>query len=91
MKVIWADIAVRDMEDIWMYIARDSKASATKTVEKIRRATRRLIQHPETGRPGRVAGTRELVVPGTNYVLPYRMRGAVLEILSVLHGSQEYP
>ena len=42
------------------------------------------------GRPGRVADTRELVLPGTSYVIAYRLREAV-EILSVMHGAREWP
>jgi toxin ParE1/3/4 len=91
VKVIWAELALQDIEEIWAYIARDSRASATKTIGKIRHAARRLIQHPETGRPGRAAGTRELVVPGTPYILPYRMKGNALEILAVIHGKQDCP
>ena len=91
MKVIWAELALQDIEEIWAYIARDSRASATKTIGKIRDAARRLIEHPETGRPGRAAGTRELVVPGTPYILPYRMKGNALEILAVIHGKQYHP
>ena len=91
MKVIWTELALQDIEEIWVYIAQDSRASATKTISKIRHATQRLIKHPETGRPGRAMGTRELVVPATPYILPYRMRGNVLEILAVMHGKQDYP
>ena len=91
MKVIWTDLAIQDIDDIWLYIAKDSKMSATKTIARIREATRRLTKHPEIGRPGRTVGTRELVVPGTPYLLPYRVQGATLEILSVVHGRREYP
>jgi toxin ParE1/3/4 len=91
VKVIWTDLAIQDIEDIWLYISKDSKMSATKTIARIRQATRRLAKHPEIGRPGRTVGTRELVVPGTPYLLPYRVQGATLEILSVVHGRREYP
>jgi addiction module RelE/StbE family toxin len=91
VKLIWTDRATQDIEDIWIYIAADSKASATRTITKIRQAARRLIKHPETGRPGRTAGTRELVVSGTPYILPYWVRGTTLKILAVVHGRQEYP
>jgi plasmid stabilization system protein ParE len=43
------------------------------------------------GRPGRVARTRELVVTGTPYILPYRVTAGVLEVLRVLHASRKWP
>jgi toxin ParE1/3/4 len=43
------------------------------------------------GRPGRVSGTRELVIPGTPYIVPYRVRGGKLEILRILHATQRWP
>jgi plasmid stabilization system protein ParE len=43
------------------------------------------------GRPGRVLGTRELVVPDTPYVIPYRVRRERLELIAVFHGRQKWP
>lgn len=54
-------------------------------------AVERLAARPNLGRPGRVAGTRELVIPGTPYVIPYRLRGDGLEIIAVFHGRQKWP
>jgi len=73
------------------YIARDNPAAATQIASRIRAAAKRLAEHPEMGRPGRIAGTRELVVPKTPYIVAYRVRGEVVEILSVMHGAQEWP
>ena len=50
-----------------------------------------LKEHPAVGRPGRVAGTRELLVTGTPYILPYRVAGDVLEVLRVLHSARRWP
>jgi toxin ParE1/3/4 len=43
------------------------------------------------GRPGRVVGTRELIVPDTPYIIPYRVRGERLELIAVFHGRQKWP
>jgi toxin ParE1/3/4 len=43
------------------------------------------------GRPGRVISTRELVVSGTPYIVAYRVREGVVEILAVIHGAQQWP
>jgi plasmid stabilization system protein ParE len=43
------------------------------------------------GRPGRVADTRELVIPRTPYVVPYRVKGDVVQIITILHAAQRWP
>jgi addiction module RelE/StbE family toxin len=73
------------------YIARDNPAAAKQIASRIRAAVKHLADHPEMGRPGRIVGTRELVVPKTPYIVAYRVRGEVIEILSVMHGAQEWP
>jgi len=50
-----------------------------------------LKKNPALGRAGRVAGTRELVVAGTPYVVPYRVRGEAVEILRVFHAARRWP
>jgi toxin ParE1/3/4 len=48
-------------------------------------------QNPAAARPGRVAGTRELVIVGTPYIVPYRVKADVIQIITVLHGAQRWP
>jgi toxin ParE1/3/4 len=50
-----------------------------------------LAGSPALGRPGRVAGTRELVIPRTPYIVPYRVNGDVVQIITVLHDAQRWP
>ncbi|HUG25669.1 type II toxin-antitoxin system RelE/ParE family toxin, partial [Piscinibacter sp.] len=50
-----------------------------------------LAEHPGIGRPGRLPGTRELVVLKTRYVVPYRVRGDTIEVLRVFHTSRKLP
>ena len=50
-----------------------------------------LATQPHMGRPGWIVGTRELVVPGTPYIIPYRVKGEQLELLAVFHGRQRWP
>jgi toxin ParE1/3/4 len=68
-------------------IAEDNPAAAARVVERIRTAIERLRDFPALGRPGRVEGTRELVIPGTPYIVPYRAVGEAVEIITVLHGA----
>jgi plasmid stabilization system protein ParE len=64
----------------------ENRAGARCHIES--RLVDRLAELPNLGRSGRVSGTRELVVPGTRYVIPYRVRGERLEIIAVFHGRQ---
>ena len=50
-----------------------------------------LASQPGMGRPGRVANTRELIVPKTRYIVPYRMRDETVEVLRVFHTSRRPP
>jgi toxin ParE1/3/4 len=80
----------RRLEEIRERITEDNPVAATGIVLRIRAAVERLSTSPGLGRPGRVAGTRELVVPGTPYIVPYRLRGDVVQIITVLHGVQKW-
>ncbi len=91
MRVRWLRSALRNLDDEAAYIAKNDPRAAARTVERIRRAVDQLGDHPEVGRPGRVSGTRELVVPDTPYIVPYRVRGDRIEILRVFHGARRWP
>jgi toxin ParE1/3/4 len=71
------------------YIARDNPSAAARVVFSITVGMERLREYPGLGRPGRVLGTRELVVPDTSYIIPYRVRGNTLEVLRVFIPSAD--
>ena len=91
MRVRWLRTALRNLDDEARYIARDDSRAAQRTVARIRRVVEHLSAHPEIGRPGRVSGTRELVVAGTPYIVPYRVKGDSVEILRVFHSARRWP
>lgn len=91
MTVAWSPRAIRHLLALRAYIARDSPDAAADVALTILAAVERLAELPNLGRPGRLAGTRELVVPGTPYVIPYRVRPGRLEIIAVFHGRQGWP
>ena len=91
MKIRWLRTALRNLDEQAACIANDNPEAAVRVVARVRDATQRLARYPSLGRPGRVPGTRELVVSGTPYVIPYRARGEQVEILRVLHGAQRWP
>jgi toxin ParE1/3/4 len=91
MRVKWLRTALRNLDEEAMYIALDDPAAARLVVERVLNAVEGLAEHPAIGRPGRVPGTRELVVPRTRYIVPYRVRGETIEVLRVFHTSRRLP
>ena len=91
MRLIWSALALSDRDDIFTHIEADSPRGAIAVDERIAAAARRLVEFPESGRPGRVPGTRELVVPGTPYIAAYAAPTTSVRILRVLHGAQIWP
>jgi toxin ParE1/3/4 len=91
MKIVWAAQALQDLMLVREHIKKDNESAAARVARRLRVAAKQLATHSEIGRPGRVGSTRELVVSGTPYILPYRIRHDSVEILAVLHGAQEWP
>jgi plasmid stabilization system protein ParE len=91
MQLKWLRTALRNLDDEATYIAQDDAAAARLVVQRVMGAVATLAEQPGLGRPGRVAGTRELVVEKTRYVVPYRVRGQTVVILRVFHPSRRLP
>lgn len=91
MRVKWLRTALANLNDEAEYISQDSPAAGARTVAAILDAVDLLKKYPAAGRPGRVPGTRELVVRGTPYIVPYRVRGNTVELLRVFHGARKWP
>ena len=91
MMIVWSRRALRHLVYIRQHIEKDSEQNAALVARRILEAVDLLQSHPEIGRPGRVVGTRELVVPRTPYVIPYRVRRGRLELIAVFHGRQKWP
>jgi addiction module RelE/StbE family toxin len=91
VRVRWLRKALANLEAEADYIAQDNPAAANRIVQSVFHAVSLLRKNPALGRSGRVAGTRELVVSGTPYIVPYRVRGDTVEILRVFHGARKWP
>ena len=91
MKLLWTKRAIRRLASIHDYIAKDSPTAAARVAELIVLSALRLQDFPLTGRPGRIEGTRELVIPGLPYIIPYRVVDDSVQILSVIHTSRMWP
>jgi toxin ParE1/3/4 len=91
MRVRWLRKALANLDAEASYIATEDPAAARLVVARVLTAVDRLTEQPALGRPGRVPGTRELVVPKTRYIVPYRVRKETVEILRVFHASRRLP
>jgi len=91
MQVKWSCKALLNLDDAVEYIAGDNPVKAAEVAQRIWKAAQRLADQPGMGRPGRVAGTRELVIPGLPYILPYVEKGKAVIILRVLHAAMKWP
>lgn len=91
MSILWSPTAVADLLHIRAYIAERDPSGAHSVVDRMFEAVERLDEFPASGRPGRLPHTRELVVGGTPYVIPYRVAGRDVQILAVLYGARRWP
>ncbi|WP_334516621.1 type II toxin-antitoxin system RelE/ParE family toxin [Bradyrhizobium sp. AZCC 1693] len=74
------------------YIAQNDPAAAQRVALHIVHNVETLLPNsPEMGRPGRVPGTREFVIPRTPYIVPYRLVGNTIQVLRVFHSARRWP
>ena len=91
MKIILAPEAERDLEEIFTFLLEDDPRAAEAVLERIEKRISQLRDHPHIGRPGRVPGTRELVIPKTPFIVPYQVTGNMIEVLRIYHGARQWP
>jgi len=91
MQVRWTRKALINLDDAVEYIAKDNASAAKKVARKIWECSQLTGDQPGIGRPGRVAGTRELVIADLPYILTYVEKEGVIFILRVVHTSMRWP
>lgn len=91
MKIEWRRLAYKDATDIADYIQLGNPAAALNVIEEIQTQIAILEHHPNMGRPGRVSGTRELIINRTPYIAVYLISKKAVTILRILHGAQRWP
>jgi toxin ParE1/3/4 len=91
LTVSWRARAKRDLRELISWIANDSVQTADLVADRIWKAVALLATARNSGRPGRVPGTRELVVSRTPYILVYRVRRSRVSILRLYRGARRWP
>lgn len=90
MKIKFSKSSKEDLYNIQKYICGDNKTSAKEVISYIILRVEMLLENPAIGKPGRVLGTRELVISKCPYIVPYQVRDDVIYILRVLHTSRKW-
>jgi addiction module RelE/StbE family toxin len=91
MRLEWSAYALADRDAIFDYIEADSPRAAAAVDARIREQVETLARFPQSGRQGRIQGTRELVISRSPYIVAYRVTGNTVQVLRVLHGSRRWP
>jgi toxin ParE1/3/4 len=90
MKVRWTRAALNQLHEAYDYIQLDKPSAASRMVDLIDAAAGRLGLFPQMGRPSARPKTREFAIPATPFILVYRVKDDMLEILALYHGSQNW-
>lgn len=91
MKIEWSSQAYTSLVAIFDYIAKEDYNAAANLLDHVESATSSLIKHRGLGRPGRVTGTRELILADSPYIVVYQVTQDNVFILDVLHGARKWP
>ncbi|GHE20378.1 type II toxin-antitoxin system RelE/ParE family toxin [Halomonas urumqiensis] len=90
MELVWTTEAIQDRDDIYDYIESENPIAALAIDELFSEKATMLLDHSDSGRPGRVSGTRELVIH-PSYMLVYDIVGEQVRVLSVVHTARHWP
>lgn len=91
MKIVWYGKAEQDLERATNYIEVRNPLAADKVEQRLLRAIENLRLFPNAGRLGRKPGTREVVIADYPYIIRYRVKDAVVQILRIFHTSMQWP
>ena len=91
MTLLWSAKARQDLIDILHFLAPRNPDAARRMLAVIRTKLGALEAAPYLSRAGRIDGTRELVLTGTPYLAVYRVRPDGVQILTMVHGAQDWP
>lgn len=89
MQIRWLAQAIENLDNAATWIAKDNRHAAEDFVTAVQKTVLLIAQVPSAGKVGRVLGTREMIVLGYPYIIPYRVVGDELQILRVFHVRQQ--
>ena len=89
MRVTFTEAADADLDDVWLYVARDSITAADRLTDRLIEVAKPLRDFPDMG------GARDELSPGLRavrvgpYLMFYRRRVDGVTIERILHGSRD--
>jgi plasmid stabilization system protein ParE len=86
--IVWTRSAVNDLDALRTIAELDPRSRGARRVIE---AVSFLEMTAHLGRPGRVKGTRELVLVDVPYIVAYRVVAGTVEVLRVLHTARRWP
>jgi toxin ParE1/3/4 len=90
VTVRWLRGATLSLRAVYAHIAFENADAARRVVQAVQASVERLGEFPDSGKPGRVIGTREVIVRNLPYIIVYRVVGRDAEILRVFHTSSDW-
>lgn len=91
MNIVWSAAAVRHLLEAIDFIRAESAKGSLSVRRRILKTAARLGQMPNSGRTGRIEGTREAVVPGTSFIVVYQVSKDAVEIVGIWHTARLWP
>lgn len=91
MRIKWTNEAKNSLNREISFIEAESKEGARKVYSLVRKQVQTLSQFPHMGRVGQIENTRELVITGTSYLVPYTVEDGIVEIICIFHTSRQLP
>jgi toxin ParE1/3/4 len=90
--IVWTEQATRQLDQVQDFISlSNSPEVSLNVVFQILASVEQLARFPMLGRRGRVAGSRDLIIPNTPFIVAYTLEDNKIAILAVYHGSQQWP
>lgn len=87
MRIRWTLPAIEQLKQQVRFIQQDNQQQALRIARYVKARIKDLTLFPQMGKPGAEEGTRELIIPP--YIVVYRTKDKVIEILHVFHGAED--
>lgn len=83
--------AFSDLRETTNFYENNQNGLGARFIQSLRASLETLQFNPKIGRYGKVVNTREFVLQEFPFVIVYRIKNKLLEILRVMHQSRRYP